>query len=243
VNEAALLATRRDAAAVSLDDFTQAIERIVAGLEKRNRILNPTERRVIAVHEMGHVLVALALPGTDKVHKVSIIPRGVGALGYTIQRPPEDRYLMTRRELEDKMATLLGGRAAEALLIGQVSTGAEDDLARATDIARSMVMRFGMDDTLGHVAYEQRPAAMLPVPDALAAQPRQYSEITAHEIDDAVRRLVGAAFDHATLVLENSKALLEEGSNRLLARETLDEADLAQLAQWAPAPRQAEAIA
>jgi len=141
VNEAALLATRRDAAAVSLDDFTQAIERIVAGLEKRNRILNPTERRVIAVHEMGHVLVAMALPGTDKVHKVSIIPRGVGALGYTIQRPTEDRYLMTRRELEDKMATLLGGRAAEALLIGQVSTGAEDDLARATDIARSMVMR------------------------------------------------------------------------------------------------------
>jgi cell division protease FtsH len=241
VNEAALLATRRDAAQVALDDFTQAIERIVAGLEKRNRILNPTERRVIAVHEMGHVLVALALPGMDKVHKVSIIPRGIGALGYTIQRPTEDRYLMTRRELEDKMAVLLGGRAAEALLIGQVSTGAEDDLARATDIARSMVMRFGMDDALGHVAYEHRAASMLPVPEALAAQPRQYSETTAHEIDDAVRRLVGAAFDHATLLLENSKALLEEGSNRLLARETLDEADLAQLTQRAPAPAQAPA--
>jgi len=243
VNEAALLATRRGADEVALDDFTQAIERIVAGLEKRNRILNPTERRVIAVHEMGHVLVALALPGTDKVHKVSIIPRGVGALGYTIQRPTEDRYLMTRRELEDKMAVLLGGRAAEALLIGQVSTGAEDDLARATDIARSMVMRFGMDDALGHVAYEHRPASMLPVPDALVAQPRQYSETTAHEIDDAVRRLVGAAFDHATSLLEDSKALLEEGSNRLLARETLDEADLAQLTQRAPAPAPAEALA
>jgi cell division protease FtsH len=192
---------------------------------------------------MGHVLVALALPGMDKVHKVSIIPRGIGALGYTIQRPTEDRYLMTRRELEDKMAVLLGGRAAEALLIGQVSTGAEDDLARATDIARSMVMRFGMDDALGHVAYEHRAASMLPVPEALAPQPRQYSETTAHEIDDAVRRLVGAAFDHATLLLENSKALLEEGSNRLLARETLDEADLAQLTQRAPAPAPAPAEA
>ncbi|MDP3759270.1 MAG: ATP-dependent zinc metalloprotease FtsH [Ramlibacter sp.] len=243
VNEAALLATRRDAAEVALDDFTRAIERIVAGLEKRNRILNPTERRVIAVHEMGHVLVALALPGMDKVHKVSIIPRGVGALGYTIQRPTEDRYLMTRRELEDKMAVLLGGRAAEALLVGQVSTGAEDDLARATDIARSMVMRFGMDEALGHVAYEHRPAGLLPVPEALAAQPRQYSETTAHEIDDAVRRLVGAAFDRATSLLEDGKAQLEEGSNRLLARETLDEADLAQLAKWAPAPAPAEALA
>jgi cell division protease FtsH len=244
VNEAALLATRRDANEVALDDFTQAIERIVAGLEKRNRILNPAERRVIAVHEMGHVLVALALPGMDKVHKVSIIPRGVGALGYTIQRPTEDRYLMTRAELQDKMAVLLGGRAAEALLIGQVSTGAEDDLARATDIARSMVMRFGMDDALGHVAYEHRPAGLLPVPDALAAQPRQYSETTAHEIDGAVRRLVGAAFDHATLLLEINKALLEEGSNRLLARETLDEADLAQLRPSAARDRvPAEAVA
>jgi len=132
VNEAALLATRRDASAVAREDFAAAIERIVAGLEKRNRILNPAERRVVAHHEMGHAIVAMSLPGCDPVHKVSIIPRGVGALGYTIQRPTEDRFLMSRPELEAKMAMLLGGRAAEILALGEPSTGAADDLARAT---------------------------------------------------------------------------------------------------------------
>ena len=146
VNEAALLATRRNGDAVTMADFTEAIERIVAGLEKRNRLLNPMERRVVAYHELGHTLVALALPGTDTVHKVSIIPRGVGALGYTIQRPTEDRYLMTRAELENKMAVLLGGRAAEQLVFGELSTGAADDLARVTDIARAMVLRYGMSE-------------------------------------------------------------------------------------------------
>ena len=130
VNEATLLATRRNAEAVTMADFTAAIERMVAGLEKRNRLLNPLERRVVAYHELGHAMVALALPGTDTVHKVSIIPRGVGALGYTIQRPTEDRYLMTRAELEHKMAGLLGGRAAEQLVFREISTGAADDLAR-----------------------------------------------------------------------------------------------------------------
>src|SRR5690606_32709741 len=147
--EAALLATRRGADAVALADFTGAVERIVAGLEKKNRLLNPMERRTVAHHEMGHALVALELQPGEKVHKVSIIPRGIGALGYTIQRPTEDRFLMTRRELEDKMAVLLGGRAAESIVFGEVSTGAADDLARVTDIARSMVMRFGMDAGLG----------------------------------------------------------------------------------------------
>src|SRR5262249_8127066 len=146
VNEAALLATRRGADSVSLNDFTQAIERLIAGLEKRNRVLNATERRIVAHHEMGHAIVAMALPGTDPVHKISIIPRGVGALGYTIQRPTEDRFLMTRSELENKMAVLLGGRASEEVIFGHLSTGAADDLRRVTDIARSMVTKYGMSE-------------------------------------------------------------------------------------------------
>src|SRR5688572_10605719 len=157
VNEAALLATRRGADAVAMTDFNNAVERIVAGLEKRNRLLNPREREIVAYHEMGHALVALALPGVDPVHKVSIIPRGVGALGYTIQRPTEDRFLMTREELENKMAVLLGGRAAELIAFGHLSTGAAVDLRRVTDIARSMVTRYGMSEKLGSVAYERDP--------------------------------------------------------------------------------------
>ena len=131
------------------------MERIVAGLEKRNRLLNPHEREVVAYHEMGHALVALSLPGSDKVHKVSIIPRGIGSLGYTIQRPTEDRFLMTREELENKMAVLLGGRAAEHIVFGELSTGAADDLVKVTDIARSIVTRYGMTEELGLVAYEK----------------------------------------------------------------------------------------
>jgi cell division protease FtsH len=143
VNEAALLATRRNGSAVTMEDFNNAIERVIAGLEKRNRLLNPEERRIVAFHELGHAMVALALPGTDEVHKVSIIPRGVGALGYTIQQPTEDRFLMTRTELENRMAVLLGSRAAEGVVFREISTGATDDLVRATDLARSMVLRYG----------------------------------------------------------------------------------------------------
>ena len=154
-NEAAVLATRRGGrGASSMEDFAGAVERIVAGLEKRSRILIPKERRIVAYHEMGHALVALAIPGADPVQKVSIIPRGIGALGYTLQRPTEDRFLMGRQELEDKMTVLMGGRAAEMLLGDDVSTGAADDLAKATDIARGMVMRFGMDEKLGPVAWD-----------------------------------------------------------------------------------------
>ena len=153
-NEAAVIATRRGAAAISMDDFASAVERLVAGLEKRSRILIPQERRMIAYHEMGHALVAMAIPGTDPVQKVSIIPRGIAGLGYTLQRPTDDRFLMTRHELEDKMAVLLGGRAAEMLVGGDTFTGAADDLAKATDIARGMVLRFGMDDSVGPVAWD-----------------------------------------------------------------------------------------
>jgi cell division protease FtsH len=225
VNEAALLATRRGAASVALDDFTRAIERIVAGLEKKNRLLNPEERKVVAYHEMGHALVAMSLPGTDAVHKISIIPRGIGALGYTIQRPTEDRYLMTREELENKMAVLLGGRAAEKVVFEHLSTGAADDLAKVTDIARSMVMRYGMEEKLGHITYEAERPLFLGAPGALA-QPREFSEDTAREIDSAVRRIVANAFEKATGILRQKRDLLDRGAQLLLQKETLVEEDL-----------------
>ena len=228
VNEAALLATRRGAEAVSMDDFTRAVERIVAGLEKKNRVLNEQERRVVAYHEMGHALVAMSLPGTDPVHKVSIIPRGVGALGYTIQRPTEDRFLMTSEELESKMTVLLGGRAAEQIVFGHLSTGAADDLAKVTDIARSMVMRYGMNERLGNVSYQEERSPFL----AGAGVPtpgREYSEETAREIDVAVREIVGRAYETATSLLSARRALLESGAKELLQKETLSEQDLARL--------------
>ena len=238
VNEAALLATRRGGDAVTLEDFTRAVERIVAGLEKRNRLLNPAERRVIAYHEMGHALLALSLGGTDVVHKVSIIPRGIGSLGYTIQRPTEDRFLMTRAELETKMAVLLGGRAAETIAIGATSTGAADDLAKATDIARAMAMRYGMIEGLGQVSYENEPHAFLgPTAIEPFGRERRYSEATAREIDCAVRDLVAAALERATAVLRQRRATLDRGAAALLARETLNEAELsALLAEPAEAP-------
>jgi cell division protease FtsH len=227
INEAALLATRRGADAVSMRDFNEAVERLIAGLEKKNRVLNPTERRVVAHHELGHAMVAMALPGTDPVHKVSIIPRGVGALGYTIQRPTEDRFLMTREELENKMAVLLGGRAAEEVIFGHLSTGAADDLAKVTDIARSMVMRYGMVKNLGYVAYEEERAPFLGGP--LPQGHREYSEQTAREIDVAVREIVKSSHEKALGILSRQKATLERWAQKLLEKETLVEAELAEL--------------
>ncbi len=228
VNEATLLATRRDAAAVTMGDFTAAIERMVAGLEKRNRLLNPLERRVVAYHELGHAMVALALPGTDAVHKISIIPHGVGALGYTIQRPTEDRYLMTRAELEHKMAGLLGGRAAEQLVFREISTGAADDLARVTDIARAMVLRYGMSEALGNVAYDRDRSPFLQ-PNIPVPQERSYSEGTAEAVDSAVRELVNSAFQVATGILQQNRPLLDRTAATLLETETLDEAAIEHL--------------
>ena len=225
-NEAALLATRRGAEAVAMDDFTQAIERIVAGLEKRNRLLNKHERDVIAHHEMGHALVAMALPGSDPVQKVSIIPRGVAALGYTIQRPIEDRFLMSVDELENKLAVLMAGRAAESIFFDHVSTGAADDLAKATDIARNMVARFGMDTTLGQVAYESDPSPFLGPPVQPQWHPHSYSEQTAAKIDAAVRKIVDDAFQRAVSLLRLNRELLAEGANALLSRETLGSSEL-----------------
>jgi cell division protease FtsH len=234
-NEAALHATRHERDAVTMEDFTAAIERIVAGLEKRNRLLNPREREVVAHHEMGHALVAMSLPGQDPVQKISIIPRGIGTLGYTLQRPLEDRYLMTRTELEHKMAVLLGGRAAEHLIFGELSTGAADDLARVTDIARSIVMRYGMDDTLGPVVYEAERPAFLPV-EGLTGARRDFAEATGREIDLATRRLVEAAFRHSVEILTRLREPLERGARALLAQETLNEAELHALLPGAPTP-------
>ena len=235
VNEAALLATRRRAAAVALRDFNEGVERIVAGLEKKNRILNEKERRTVAYHEMGHALVALTLPGSDPVHKISIIPRGIGALGYTIQRPTEDRFLMTTGELENKMAVLLGGRAAEHLVFDEISTGAADDLQKVTNIARSMVTRFGMVESIGQVAYESEQNQFLAVPGG-AVKAREFSEATAREIDAAVKALVDRAFAKAVRILTDKRATLERGAQLLLQKETLEEEDLNALQATLPAP-------
>jgi len=236
VNEAALLATRRGAEAVMLADFTGAMERIVAGLEKRNRLLNPHEREVVAHHEMGHALIALSLPGTDKVHKVSIIPRGIGSLGYTIQRPTEDRYLMTRQELENKMAVLLGGRAAEHIVYGELSTGAADDLVKVSDIARSLVTRYGMTEELGLVVYEKSQHSFLGgEQQPMTYLERSYSEATAREIDAAVKAIIDEAFRRTVTLLREKRDILERGAHLLLEHETLDEADLAALLAKEPA--------
>ncbi len=228
VNEAALAATRRKGDAITQADFTLAFERIVAGLEKRNRVLNPKERETVAFHEMGHALLTRALSGADVVHKVSIIPRGIGALGYTMQRPTEDRYLMTREELQNKISVLLGGRAAEQLVFGYFSTGAADDLARATDIARDMVTRYGMDEWLGHVALEAQRPRFLDVP-AAPARGVEISEATLQRIDEAVRGIITRAFERATAVLHINREVLERSARALLERETLDEQMLDEL--------------
>ncbi len=229
VNEAALVATRRKAEAVTMEDFTRAVERLVAGVEKRSRLLNPKERAIVAHHEMGHALVASALPGTDPVHKVSIIPRGIGALGYTLQRPTEDRFVISREELENKMAVLMGGRAAEALIFGTISTGAADDLDKATDIARQMVTRFGMAEALGQAVYEaQRETFLGDQPVTTGA--RSYSEETAREIDIAVKTLVDAAYGRARDILTRRRSDLERGAALLLEKETLTPDDFPPLA-------------
>ena len=219
-NEAAVLATRRGAPAIEMADFTGAVERIVAGLEKRSRVLIPKERKIVAYHEMGHALIALALPGADPLQKVSIIPRGISALGYTMQRPTDDRFLMGRRELENKMTLLLGGRAAEILLGEDVSTGAADDLVKATDIARAMVLRFGMDEKLGPVAWDTEQGQFLGEPGAFW-RPRRFSDETSREIDQAVRTRLEQALERAIAILRENRAELDTGAASLLAHETL----------------------
>ncbi len=229
VNEAALLATRRSAEKVSMEDFTNAIERIIAGLEKKNRLLNPREREIVAYHEVGHALTALALPGMDPVHKISIIPRGIGALGYTLQRPTEDRFLMTREELLNKIAVLLGGRAAEKLIFDHLSTGASDDLQKVTDIARNMVTKYGMDDQIGHVVYEDSQQNFLGQQGYQHGTGCALSDQTAERIDAAVRRIIDDTFSKTVRILESNHELLETCAEYLLEHETLLEDDLREM--------------
>lgn len=225
VNEAALVATRRNSEIVDKNDFILAIERIVAGLEKRSRILNPKERRTVAYHEMGHAIVAGAIAGTDRPQKVSIIPRGIGALGYTIQRPTEDRYIVTREELIEKMAVLLGGRGAELLVFNEFSTGAADDLVKVTNIAEALVTKYGMSPTIGMVVYEQQMSPFLESP-LQGHEIRNYSEDTAHLIDLEIKKVIDMAIQMTKKILSQNRAVLEEGAQLLLEKETLSEGDL-----------------
>ncbi len=225
VNEAATLATRRGATTVSSEDFTAAVERVVAGPEKRKRLLNPQERMIVAFHEMGHAIVAMALPGVDVVKKISIIPRGLGALGYTMQMPSEDRYLMTRSELVDRMTVLLGGRAAEVAIVHEPTTGAADDLQRATEIARAMVSRYGMTAEVGQASFIAERPRFLEL-TGTGANPAAASEETSAAIDKALGHLIDQAFSRATAILKICESIHREAAQRLLEQETLAGDDL-----------------
>ncbi|MFA7414209.1 MAG: ATP-dependent zinc metalloprotease FtsH [Rhizobium sp.] len=228
INEAAIVATRRGAGKVAMEDFVAAVERIVVGTERRSRILNAEERERVAYHEMGHALVASSLKGADPVQKVSIIPRSIGALGYTLQRPTEDRFLITLGELKERMVALLAGRAAEELIFGEISTGAADDLAKVTDIAREIVTRFGMDASVGQAVLE--PQRMQWIDDnQIRMRPKDYSEATAREVDLAIRTMIDDGYAQAKRILEDCIDTLREGAALLLERETLTPADFAPL--------------
>jgi cell division protease FtsH len=239
VNEAAITATRRNRMGVTFDDFSEAFERIVAGIEKKSRVLGPEERRRVAYHEMGHALVAASLPNVDAVQKVSIIPRGVGALGYTLQRPTEDRFLLSVSELRNRMAVLMGGRAAEQLIYdGDVSTGAADDLQRATEIAVEMVTRYGMAPTIGQRTYSARREMFLP---SAQDQAVTAAETTAREIDLAVSDFIENAAKQAVDILTARRGDLEAGVALLLERETLTAESFAPLRRLPPAEPRAAA--
>jgi len=224
VNEAALLAVRRDKKEVGMPEFEEAVERIVAGLEKKNRLINPDERKTVAYHEMGHAIVALSLPGTDPVQKISIIPRGIAALGYTMQVPTGDRFLMKKTELLNKVASLLGGRAAEEIIFGDISTGAHNDLARATDITKSMIKEYGMSDRLGQVyfARERRQQFL----DMGLQETGDYSNATAEVIDEEIKTIISTEYVKALEILRSRKDLLQKGAELLLEKEKIDGTEL-----------------
>jgi cell division protease FtsH len=228
VNEAALLAARKNRNAVAMSDFEEAIDRVVAGLEKRNRLMNPREKEIVAYHETGHALVAEGLPNVDPVHRVSIIPRGIGSLGYTMQLPTEDRYLMTKSELEDRMTVMLGGRVAEEVQFGEISTGAQNDLYRATDIARSMVREYGMSEHLGPLTFERERRPLF-LETMMPPGAKDYSEATAQEIDQEVSNLVNHAYARAKEILESKRDTLERVAKVLLEKEVLEGEELRQL--------------
>jgi cell division protease FtsH len=226
INEAALLAVRRGKEAVGPAELQEAVERVVAGLEKKNRVLNRLERERVAYHETGHALVALALPGTESVQKISIIPRGIAALGYTLQLPTEDRFLMTQSELENKIAVLLGGRVAEEMVFGEASTGAQNDLLKATDIARSMVKAYGMSGKLGTVTLERERQPQFLPGYAPPAERGDYAEETAREIDCEIRRIIDEQYDRVKDLLAARRVALVEVARVLLEREVIGGAEL-----------------
>jgi cell division protease FtsH len=230
VNEAALLAVRHDRQAVGMAEFEEAVERLVAGLEKKNRLINKDEREIVAYHEMGHAIVAQRLPGTDPVRKITIIPRGIAALGYTMQVPTEDRFLMKKTELLNRIATLLGGRAAEAIIFEDISTGAHNDLSRATDIARSMVKEYGMSDKAGQVYFaREKRSQFLNMPGIEG--PSEYSETTAELIDQEIKDIIQQQYGVAFEILTNKRSLLEKGAKLLLDKETITGDELIALNQ------------
>jgi cell division protease FtsH len=214
-----------------MSEFEEAVERIMTGLEKKNRLINPEERLIVAYHELGHAIVALSLPGTDPVQKISIIPRGVAALGYTLQVPTEDRFLMKKTELLNRIATFLGGRAAEEIMLEDISTGAHNDLSRATDIARSMVKEYGMSSKLGqiYVAREKRSRFM----DILPEGCMDVSEATAELIDNEVREIIAQQYTVSLDTLKARKDVLQEGAKILLEKEKIDGNELKALMEKA----------
>lgn len=220
INESALLAVRRGKDEVGLSELQEAVERVIAGLEKKNRVMNSQEKERVAHHEVGHALVALEMPGADAVQKISIIPRGVAALGYTLQLPTEDRYLMTQSELENRIAVLLGGRTAEELIYKEISTGARDDLMKATDIAKSMIKAYGMSPTLGQVSFD-RDTRPLFLQTGQQQPAGEYSEQTAREIDDEVRRIIDEQYVRVKSILMERLGILRQAAAVLLQQETI----------------------
>jgi cell division protease FtsH len=235
LNEAALLAARRGADAVSMEDIDKATDRIVAGLEKKNRLINEEEKRIVAFHEAGHAIVAQCVQHADPVHKISIVPRGIGALGYTQQLPTEDRYLLTRSELLDRIAVLRGGRVAEDIVFGEISTGAQNDLSRVTDIARRMVVEYGMSDSLGPITYDNRNTTMLGMRQAMMGERDEHSEETLQEIDREIRRIVEKSREGVIELLSRERAALDAVAERLLEKEVIEGEELQQiLDEFAP---------
>jgi len=224
VNEAAIFATRRGGKTVAMEDFVAAIERLVAGTEKKSRVLNPLDKKRVAYHEMGHALAAASLTGTDPVHKISIIPRSIGSLGYTMQRPTEDKFLITMQELKNRMVVLMAGRAAEELIFKEISTGAADDITRATDIARQIVTRFGMVKELGQAVFERQSTSYLG-DNIVGVRQKDYSDETAEKIDIAVKRLIDEAYARAKKILTSRRKDLDAGTKILLEKETITPQD------------------
>ena len=224
VNEAALLAVRQGKKLVGMPEFQEAVERIIGGLEKKNRLINKDEREIVAHHEMGHAIVAMSLPGTDPVQKISIVPRGIAALGYTMQVPTDDRFLMRKTELLNKIATLLGGRAAEEIVFGDISTGAHNDLSRATDIAKSMIKEYGMSSSLGQVylAHDRRSQYL----DLGLQEAGDYSELTSQAIDGEIRQIITGQYKIASDILKEKRDTLVKGARLLLEKEKIDRAEI-----------------